>query len=65
MCLDVQGASGSNNAAVIVWSCNGGDNQKWIADREGRLRPLHAPNKCLDIAGAGGGNGVQLVIWDW
>ena len=27
--LDVSGASGSDGAAVIQWSGNGGDNQKW------------------------------------
>ena len=28
-CIDVQGASAANNAAVIQWSCNGRSNQHW------------------------------------
>jgi hypothetical protein len=29
LCLDVTGASTANGAAVEIWTCNGGSNQKW------------------------------------
>lgn len=29
LCLDVNGRSTANNAAVIVWTCHGGSNQIW------------------------------------
>ncbi|MFI5894932.1 RICIN domain-containing protein [Actinoplanes sp. NPDC051513] len=29
LCLDANGAGTANGTAVIVWTCNGGNNQKW------------------------------------
>lgn len=29
LCLDATGAGTANGTAVIVWTCNGGNNQKW------------------------------------
>jgi hypothetical protein len=39
-------------AAVNIFDCNTGANQRWFSDRLGRLRPYSAPTRCLDIAGA-------------
>ncbi|WP_157930561.1 RICIN domain-containing protein, partial [Glycomyces xiaoerkulensis] len=29
LCLDVSGASTDNGALVQLWTCHGGDNQRW------------------------------------
>ncbi|MEV4461770.1 RICIN domain-containing protein, partial [Microbispora sp. NPDC049633] len=37
-CLDVNGASQSNGATVLIWDCNGQNNQKWTSTSAGELR---------------------------
>jgi len=61
-CLDVAGVSTSNGASVVLWSCGGGDNQKWSQDAQGRWRPGHAPTMCLDAAGSNAIAGAAIVI---
>src|SRR5690606_25089593 len=61
-CLDVEGASQSNGAQVIIWDCNGGANQQWTATSAGELRVYGS--KCLDVNGAGTADGTAVIIWD-
>ncbi|WP_345533528.1 carbohydrate-binding protein, partial [Microbispora amethystogenes] len=37
-CLDVNGASQTNGATVLIWDCNGGNNQKWTSTSASELR---------------------------
>jgi hypothetical protein len=59
---DCQGAGKQNGTKVLLWSENGGPNQKWQAHegRDGKLsfRPMHSPGLSLD----GGVGGQQLTI---
>ncbi|WP_182909857.1 ThuA domain-containing protein [Microbispora sp. H13382] len=61
-CLDVNGASQSNGAQVLIWDCNGGNNQKWTSTSASELRVYG--NKCLDVNGGGTANGTAVIIWD-
>ncbi|WP_182876315.1 ThuA domain-containing protein [Microbispora sp. H10670] len=61
-CLDVNGASQSNGAQVLIWDCNGGNNQKWTSTSATELRVYG--NKCLDVNGGGTANGTAVIIWD-
>ncbi|MBB6474372.1 PQQ-dependent sugar dehydrogenase [Sphaerisporangium rubeum] len=61
-CLDVNGASQNNGAAVIIWDCNSGNNQKWTSTAATELRVYG--NKCLDVNGAGTADGTAVIIWD-
>ncbi len=63
-CLDVAGAGTANGSNVLLWDCHGGDNQKWVWDAAGRLRPGHAPQMCLDIEGNIHAVGQNIVIRD-
>jgi hypothetical protein len=60
-CWDVSGASTTNGAAVILWGCHSGANQKWQATA-GQLRVYG--NKCLDVPSGNDVNGAKLQIWD-
>ncbi|WP_182878249.1 RICIN domain-containing protein, partial [Microbispora sp. H10670] len=61
-CLDVNGASQSNGATVLIWDCNGQNNQKWTSTSATELRVYG--NKCLDVNGAGTADGTAVIIWD-
>ncbi|MEV4459114.1 ThuA domain-containing protein [Microbispora sp. NPDC049633] len=61
-CLDVNGASQTNGATVLIWDCNGQNNQKWTSTSASELRVYG--NKCLDVNGGGTANGSAVIIWD-
>src|SRR5882672_9300279 len=63
LCLDVPWGS-TDDVPLIVWVCNGRDNQQWILEHVGgdsfRLRALHS-GKCLTVPGGSTASGVQVV----
>ncbi|GAA0378493.1 hypothetical protein Acor_69680 [Acrocarpospora corrugata] len=61
-CIDVSGGSNANGAAVHLWDCHGGANQRWTRTSSKQLTVFG--NKCLDAYGQGTANGTQVVIWD-
>ncbi|WP_182909865.1 lectin [Microbispora sp. H13382] len=61
-CLDVNGASQANGATVLIWDCNGQNNQKWTSTSASELRVYG--NKCLDVNGGGTADGSAVIIWD-
>jgi 1-phosphatidylinositol phosphodiesterase len=62
LCLDVSGGSSANGTNVALWTCHGGQNQKWAYDAStGFMRS--ALGKCLDNRGQAY-NGGEIVIWD-
>lgn len=61
-CMDVQGASSSNGANIILWPCHGGANQKWRFFSDHSIRTLG--NKCLDIRGGSNNRGTALQLYD-
>jgi hypothetical protein len=58
-CLDVDGASQADGAAVQIWDCNGGANQRWTLGANDQLTVYGS--KCLDAAG--GDAGARVRIW--
>ncbi|MEU6404301.1 ricin-type beta-trefoil lectin domain protein [Streptomyces sp. NPDC046985] len=60
-CLDVNGGSSADGAAVQIWGCNSTPAQAWTVAQDGTLR---AVGKCLDATGAGTANGTKVEIWD-
>ncbi|MEV4116532.1 ricin-type beta-trefoil lectin domain protein, partial [Nonomuraea sp. NPDC049695] len=61
-CLDVNGAGTADGTAVIIWDCNGQNNQKWRLNADGTITAVGA-NKCLDVSGYGTANGTKVQIW--
>ncbi len=59
-CLDDNGASTTDGAAVQLWSCDSSFAQVWSLYKDGSLR---VQGKCLDATGAGTGNGTLVEIW--
>jgi poly(3-hydroxybutyrate) depolymerase len=61
-CLDVNGGSQANGAAVVIWDCHGQSNQSWTSTSVQELRVFGG--KCLDVNGGGTANGTAVIIWD-
>ncbi|AGL16786.1 ricin-type beta-trefoil lectin domain protein [Actinoplanes sp. N902-109] len=57
-CLDVNGQSQSDGAAVQIWDCNGGTNQRWTPTSSGQLTVYGT--KCLDAPGTTAGTAVRI-----
>jgi hypothetical protein len=61
---DVNGASTANNAKVIQWPWNGGNNQQWqFVDRGSGYYNLVNRNsgKCLDVTSASSSDGALII----
>ncbi|GAA0378438.1 alpha-galactosidase [Acrocarpospora corrugata] len=61
-CVDVTGASQTNGTQVVIWDCNGQNNQQWTSTTAGELRVYG--NKCLDVNNNGTADGSGVIIWD-
>jgi len=63
LCLDAYGRT--VGATVGLWTCHGGDNQKWwYYSASMTLRPSFNANLCLDIKYADGCSGASLQLWN-
>ncbi|HEV2633887.1 MAG TPA: ricin-type beta-trefoil lectin domain protein [Actinocrinis sp.] len=60
-CLDVNGGSSANGAAVQIWGCNNTTAQQWTTNSAGSLTAL---GKCLDATALGTANGTKVELWD-
>ncbi len=65
--LDIEGASGSKGARLLLWDFHGGNNQQFkiefVSASVYRIRPRHI-NRYLDIRGVSYANGAAVHIWD-
>jgi glycosyl hydrolase family 59/ricin-type beta-trefoil lectin protein/glycosyl hydrolase family 59 (putative galactocerebrosidase) len=61
-CLDVSGASQANGAQLVIWDCNGNDNERWANTAAGELRIYDT--KCLDVLNQATTPGSAVSIWD-
>lgn len=61
-CLDVIEQGVTNGSRVSIWTCNGGDNQKWTQQTDGSLRGTQS-GRCLDDPGFSTANLTPLDIW--
>ncbi|MEV1205477.1 RICIN domain-containing protein, partial [Microbispora rosea] len=59
-CLDAAGTG--NGAKVQIYSCWGGDNQKWRVNSDGSIQGVQS-GLCLDATGQGTGNGTQIQLY--
>jgi hypothetical protein len=59
-CLDVPGGNFANNQLVQIFQCNGGSNQKWTMEADGRIRN---GNFCLDVPNGSTASGTQLQLF--
>nr|WP_267888986.1 RICIN domain-containing protein [Streptomyces viridochromogenes] len=58
----VERSGSPNGTRVIIWPCNGQNNQKWTRQADGSIRNVHA-GLCLDAEQAGTTNGTPLILW--
>ena len=59
-CLDVNGGSTGDGAAIQLWDCHGGNAQVWRYDPRTLRLENAASRKCLDITGGGTANGTPV-----
>ncbi|MDQ1710226.1 MAG: serine protease AprX [Frankiaceae bacterium] len=64
-CMDVSHAWTANGTAVILYTCNGGSNQKWTGTfaKTSQLR-TQASGRCLDDKDWSTALGNPMIIWD-
>jgi hypothetical protein len=60
-CLDVPGVSQLNGTQTMVYTCNGGANQKWTRTAGGQIT-VYGGTKCLEATAAGTANGTAVGI---
>lgn len=58
-CVDVPNVSQTPGTGLILWTCNGGTNQRWTQTSAGELR-VYADPQCMDAGAAG--QGARVVI---
>ena len=62
-CLNDQGNGGSRSK-VILYSCNGGSNEKWSELANGELKlQAHGGTLCVDDPRSSTKNGTQLIVY--
>ena len=62
-CLNDKGSGGSGSK-VILYSCNGGSNEKWAELANGELKvQAHGGTLCLDDPRSSTRNGTQLIVY--
>ena len=65
-CLEIIGWSEVEGGDAVLWSCNGGDNQKWWLspgdDGTYQLANEHS-GKCLDVYQASQDEGADVIQW--
>jgi alpha-galactosidase len=60
-CLDVDNASTTAGATVLIWDCHTAANQLWTTWAGGEIRVYG--DKCLDAYDQGTTNGTRVIIW--
>jgi len=64
LCIDVNGGSTANSAAIIQWTCNGAANQTFqlnlVSGKVHRLIATHS-GKCIDVTSASAADGARLI----
>jgi alpha-galactosidase len=60
-CVDVDNASTTVGAAVLLWDCHTAANQLWTSWSGGEVRVFG--NMCLDAENQGTANGTRVITW--
>jgi hypothetical protein len=55
LCADVFAYNYNNGAPVVMFTCNGQNNQRWQLDARAALHSTHNTNKCLAASGSDNG----------
>ncbi len=63
-CLDAYANGTSNGTALIVWTCNGGTNQKWHRNSTPAFLKGLASARCVDVPNSNQANGTRPALWD-
>ncbi|MDR0501010.1 MAG: RICIN domain-containing protein [Coriobacteriales bacterium] len=73
LAIDVKGATGANESALIVYKKHGAANQQWLLDDKEAVIPngtyaikaLGAGNRGLNVSGSSLVKGADLLLWDY
>ncbi|MEW9534595.1 ricin-type beta-trefoil lectin domain protein, partial [Microbispora sp. NPDC049125] len=56
----VNGAGTADGTSVLIWDCNGQNNQKWRLNSDGSITAVGA-NKCLNVTSTANGTKAQIL----
>ena len=59
-CLNVSGANSADGTPIILYRCEGYDNEEWEF-RNGRIIGLDG--KCLNVEGENSADGARIILW--
>ena len=60
-CMDIPGGSRNQGAQIALWSCHGGENQRFTRQSNGEIRT--AAGLCINALGGGGRDGDRIGVW--
>jgi hypothetical protein len=60
-CMDIPGGSRNQGAQIALWSCHGGENQRFTVQSNGQIRT--AGGLCINALGGGGRDGDKIGVW--
>ncbi|MEU8076642.1 glycoside hydrolase family 97 catalytic domain-containing protein [Catellatospora citrea] len=63
-CLDAYANGTVNGTTLIVWTCNGGANQKWHRNSTPATLKGVASARCVDVPNSNQANGTRPALWD-
>ena len=59
-CMDVKGGQLNDGAEVILYTCHGGENQKWLKQGD-QIKTVNG--KCLDVKDGNASTGARVILW--
>lgn len=60
-CMDIPGGSRNQGAQIALWSCHGGENQRFTLQSNGQIRT--AGGLCVNALGGTGRDGDRIGVW--
>lgn len=66
LCLDAEGGKTSEGTDILLWTCNGNSNQKWLNGTYNTLRLARKSNMALSVSleKLGKGRDIQLEVYN-
>jgi ricin-type beta-trefoil lectin protein len=68
-CLGVSGGSTADGAQLVVWECDGSDNQQWRTEGSpacgGHILVNKGSGRLISVEGASGSQGAPIILWHW
>src|SRR5207253_2502530 len=61
LCVDIKGADAEDDETVHMWTCDGGNSEKWAITPDGAFVSLDDRDYVLSVKGGATGDGTPFV----